>query len=278
MKNKKWVYPLLIILCLAVFAGYKLIVSAATDTKAPVISALGDIQVEVAADYSAFLTGVSASDNRDGDVTGSIVVEKVELLDSDGTISVTYAAFDSAGNVAKTERTGMYTDYESPRFTLSAPLAFSSSNFDVLKIVGATDKIDGNIQHRVRATLMDDASITSMGVHDVQFRVTNSLGDAVEIILPVEVYSGSGYNAKLTLTDYLIYLPVGADFDEDDYLNAMVCYGEEVALSGENRNKYSVHTNGYVDTDTPGVYTISYEVVYNQIYIGYSKLIVVVEG
>ena len=48
-------------------------------------------------DKSALLAGVTASDNVDGDVTAFLVVERVNLTDSDGSISVSYAAFDSAG-------------------------------------------------------------------------------------------------------------------------------------------------------------------------------------
>ena len=44
----------------------------------------------------------------DGDVTASLVVERVNLTDSDGSISVSYAAFDSAGNVAKVKRRQIY--------------------------------------------------------------------------------------------------------------------------------------------------------------------------
>ncbi len=278
MKKKKWIYPILILLCIGIFAGYIIIDRAAEDTKAPVIDIVGDLQLEVASGESEFFKGVSANDNRDGNVTDSIVVAEVELIDSNGTLSVTYAAFDSAGNVAKASRTAVYTDYEAPKFTLKAPLAFSNANFDVRSIVGAEDKIDGNIQHRVRVTTLGDEAMSAVGTYDLLFRVTNSLGDSVEIVLPAEVYPAGKYNASLTLSDYLIYLPVGADFDENDYIKSIICYGDEVSLRDGSGNKYLLRTHGSVDTSTPGVYAISYEVVYNQIYTGYSKLIVIVEG
>lgn len=49
------------------------------------------------------LEGVSAFDDVDGDVTGSLVVEKVSET-ADGNVIVTYAALDSSNNVAKKSR------------------------------------------------------------------------------------------------------------------------------------------------------------------------------
>lgn len=46
------------------------------------------------------LKGVSAIDDVDGDVTESIVIEKLART-SDGNILVTYAALDSSNNVTK---------------------------------------------------------------------------------------------------------------------------------------------------------------------------------
>ncbi|HJA91695.1 MAG TPA: hypothetical protein H9717_01005 [Candidatus Eisenbergiella merdipullorum] len=52
---------------------------------------------------SELLEGVSATDETDGDVTGSLVVEKVSET-GDGTVIVTYGARDQSNNVAKASR------------------------------------------------------------------------------------------------------------------------------------------------------------------------------
>ena len=181
MKKRNWLLLLLIVLCLAAFFGYRKLDQLRTDTRAPQIHIDEQpLEVSVRDDKSALLAGVTASDNVDGDVTASLVVERVTLTDSDGSISVSYAAFDSAGNVAKAKREGRYTDYERPRFTLNAPLVYTvDHSFDVLSNVGAVDAIDGDIQHRVRATTKGTSSIMALGSHMVQFQVTNSLGDTV---------------------------------------------------------------------------------------------------
>lgn len=290
MKNKNWISVLLIIVCVVGYYGYRALDLARTDTKAPKIEINTErVEVSVLDPKSALLQGVTAMDNVDGDVTESAVVESISLLNRDGTISVSYAAFDSTGNVAKATREAKYTDYESPKLTLSGPLLYSyGSNFDVLSTVGATDMIDGDIQHRVRATALEEDSIAVLGTHQVRFQVNNSLGDTMALELPVEVYAADTYNAGLTLTEYLIYLPVGANFNPSSYLGDFTLRGETTNLRNGLPGNYTLRTKGEVQTQQPGVYCMEYRVTYtvrnetnpnlNQEYTGYSKLIVVVEG
>ena len=290
MRKKEWPYVLLIALCLVVFFAYWIVNQISADTEAPKISVdTQQLEVSVQDDKSALLQGVTAVDNKDGDVTASLLVENIQLLDTDGTVAVTYAAFDRAGNVAKAQRQAQYTDYESPKFTLDAPLAFAqSSNFDVLSVIGAQDVIDGDIQHRIRATSLDTASISTPGNHKVQFRVTNSLGDTVEEVFPVEVYAAGTYEATLTLTDYLIRVPVGTNFRAEHYMDTFTVNHQTFSLKNVFPEEYSLSTSGRVDTDTPGVYSMGFTVTYTpkyegnfqvgRKYTGYSKLIVVVEG
>lgn len=290
MKNKNWILVLLIISCVVGYYGYRALDLARTDTKAPEIEISTEyMEVSVLDPKSVLLQGVTATDNADGDVTESIVVENVSLLDTDGTVSVSYAAFDAAGNVAKVTRKVKYTDYKSPRLTLSRPLLYTSgSNFDVLSAIGATDMIDGDIRHRVRATTLGEDSIATLGTHQVRFQVNNSLGDTMVLELPVEVYASNTYNASLTLTEYLTYLPVGANFDPASYLDTFTLLGEATNLRKGLPGNYTLRTNGEVLTQQPGIYSVEYRVIYtirndnnpdlNQEFTGYSKLIVVVEG
>lgn len=49
------------------------------------------------------LEGVSAADDVDGDVTDSVLIEKISET-ADGNVIVTYVALDSSNNVAKRSR------------------------------------------------------------------------------------------------------------------------------------------------------------------------------
>ena len=280
----------LIVLCAAAFLGYRMLDRIRTDIKPPQITMGSDtIHLSVNDPRDLLLSGVSAEDNKDGNVTDSLVIENISLLDRSGRLSVSYAAFDKAGNVAKAQREAVYTDYVGPRFTLNQPLLFRNGvTFDVLNVLGATDLFDGDIQHRIRATSLDENSISAVGTHDVQFQVSNSLGDTVTMVFPVEVYDPKAYDANLALTDYLIYLKVGDSFQASDYLSSFTLLGESTNLTARLPYGYTLNTQGTVDTKAPGVYPVEYCVTYTERnltnpeldrkYDSYSKLIVVVEG
>lgn len=291
LRNKNLVLILMIIGVLVVFVGYRQVDVWRTDTDAPVIS-IDDtqmLQVSVQTPKNELLQGVTASDRRDGDLTQSLVVESVRLIDSDGLVAVRYAVADLSGNVAKADRTVQYTDYESPKFSLSRPLVYELyQDFDVLNAVFARDVLDGDIQHRVRANALEEESIYSQGKHNVHLQVSNSLGDTSEIIVPVEVLEAGTYDASLTLTDYLIYLPQGSTFDSEKYLGDFIYKAVKTSLHNGLPDRFSLEVKGDVQTGTPGVYPVEYLVTYivnqaadpeyNQKVTGYSKLIVVVEG
>ncbi len=281
--RKSLTYLMLALILVAVFALYMFFVQGRTDTKPPEITFTGTMLELSAKDPDeVYLQGVSAVDNKDGDVTASVVVESIQLLDSNGSIRITYAAFDAAGNVRKAVRTARYTDYESPKFKLNRSLTFAyNSGFDIFAAVGAEDALDGDISHRVRITSLDDTAITTVGMHEVELRVSNSLGEVVKLVVPVEVYAAGAYNANLSLTDYLIYVPVGTRLDPESLLDAYTQGNRKVSLKNGVPEGYSLQTKNNVRTDVPGVYTIEYRVTQTvgaTAYTGYAKLIVVVEG
>ena len=289
MKKKNLLLIVLIAAVLAGYYGYRTMDLVRTDTQAPKIHMSGEIpQISVQDPRTALLQGITAKDAADGDVTDSLVVESVTLLDSDGNLSVSYAAFDRSGNVAKAERNARYTDYEPPKFTCRAPLLYPYlTNFDNLSTVGAYDVIDGEIQHRVKATSTDENSIASLGIHQVIFQVTNSLGDTSRQTFPVEVYDPETYNAELSLKEYLIYLPRGSAFVPKNYLKTFVVKGEEVNLTAGMPRDYSLKTTGEVLTQNPGTYVVEFRLTYlerhetnpdlDKEFTGYSKMIVIVE-
>lgn len=282
MIKKNWKTLVLLAVCLGVLIGYRMFDGLRTDNVAPKIK-ISDASPAEMSVYApeALLEGVTATDDRDGDVTASIVVESVGGMLDDGTVTVTYAAFDSSGNVAKTQRTVRYTDYEAPRFTLSKSLNFiQGTGFDVLDAVGAVDLLDGDIGYRVKALPMDAVAINTEGSHNVRFRVSNSLGDTAELVLPVEVHYSGRYNAQLKLTEYLVYLDAGTAFDPKAYLDEYIARGEDTDLTKGVPAGLTLETKGKVNTNAPGVYAVSYTVsstLGNTLYEGYARLIVVVE-
>lgn len=74
------------------------------DRTAPVIH-MEETQIEYRDGMTdaELLSGVTATDETDGDVTGSLVVEKVSEI-GDGTVIVTFGAKDQSNNVVKASR------------------------------------------------------------------------------------------------------------------------------------------------------------------------------
>lgn len=286
MKKRNWLCLLLIICCLVVLMCYRTLDQMRTDSTPPVITVdQQPLELSALEARSALLQGVSARDDVDGDVTASLVVESIRLTEADGTVAVTYAAFDKSGNVSKAQREVHYNDYTRPRFSLRQPLLFTHSNPELLDVISAYDILDGDISHRVRATALDEVSVDYTGIYNVRFQVTNSLGDKVELVFPVEIYNPSLFEAKMTLTDYLIYLNAGDSFNARNYLHSFIQGREEFSLSHGLPDALKLTISGKVDTGVPGIYEVNYQITYTpnpgtaaQIYTAYSKLIVIVEG
>lgn len=280
-KTGKWILLLLgVLCCLGLYTDVNFF-QRKVDNTAPEISFQSGesdvLDISVSAPEAELLKGVTAWDKQDGDVTAGIVVEEITNMTADHTATVVYAAFDKAGNVSKAERLLHYTDYQSPRFTLSGALVFSSGTaFDIYPYVGAVDSIDGSLDDQVKATLVSgDAYITDEGVHEVTFRVTNSVKDTVYLTVPVEVFPEGTYNADLVLTDYLVYIKQGEQFDSYSYLKEFRYGSETVSLSGD-AGRRSVSCNSDVNTDVPGTYSVAYTAK-SGAYTAYTRLIVIVE-
>lgn len=277
-KKGKWALLVITVLCCLGFAAYLVYTRQIADNTPPEISFTSDLlEVSVEASEDDLLAGVSALDAKDGDVTNSILIEGISGLSSDQLAIVTYAAFDKAGNVAKSQRTLRYTDYHSPRFSLTAPLIFrSGSSFDLLKFISAEDVMDGILDNRIKATLVSgEGALNEEGIYEVEFRVTNSMRDTAYLTVPVEIYPVGLYNATVTLTDYLIYVQQGDLFDYNDYLDTLQVGTETISLSSIPSD-VSVSYNSDVNLNTPGTYSVTYTLKKGS-YTGYTRLIVVVE-
>ena len=187
------------------------------------------ISVPTGADEAALLAGVTATDAEDG------------------TVRVTYAAFDSNHHVTKATRAVRYTDYVKPRFALTQPLVCRTGGNRVLSsYVTAHDSIDGDLSGRVKIALTDGSSLAISGTHTAELRVTNSIGDTASVPVTVEVTAGDPNPARITLTEYLIYLPAGSGYAPMDY----------VAGVGDSDSKSGVTASSTVNSNEPGVYEV----------------------
>ena len=282
----KRVHTLLAIILAAatgLFAAYLFWVHNALDTTAPVINVSDELlEISVADPEEVLMQGITATDDRDGNVTASLLVESVYGISDDNLTTVTYAAFDRAGNVSKLQRKVRYTDYESPRFGGDRSLCFpGGSSFNLLEHVGAQDLLDGDITRRVRATLVSDTgSISDVASHVVRLQVTNSLGDTAEADIPVIVYDPEWYTASVELKEYLVYLEQGDSFKPESYLDTFLVRGEGINISRQIPEGIHCQISSNVNTSVPGVYSVKYTLSQNinlATFTGQAILIVIVQ-
>ena len=229
------------------------------------------ISVTVDASDAELLQGVTAYDPEDGDVTASLVVEGVSNIAKGDTVKVTYAAFDSRNHVTKAERLVKFVDYKGPRFNMSAPLIFRRANdINLLSCVGAEDPFDGDISGRIKyAIVTNGVSFSDAGEYEIKLNVTNSIGDTAMLPVTVEITTQDYNPAHITLTDYIVYLEVGDEFNPRDYV---VGY---TVRDTEHEGAYGLRIENNVDTDEAGIYTVDYS--YTSSPQSHTRLIVVVE-
>ncbi|MBR6950406.1 MAG: bacterial Ig-like domain-containing protein [Oscillospiraceae bacterium] len=253
MRIVKTVTIILFVLAVALSAGFGLYDRLLSDTKAPVITCGEDtVSVSVNDPESALLAGVTARDDRDGDLTGSVTVGGVSKLIDDDTARVTYYVFDRADNMGSATRFVRYTDYRRPEITVESPLLYAvGENISVAERLKATDVIDGDItgQLRVSAT---DITANVEGTYQITVYVTNSMGDTAELKLPLCI-RGTGLNeGQIVLSRYLVTVGRGEAFDPEEYFeDARLPSGRRVSIS-------DLKISGEVDTETPGVYQVLY--------------------
>ena len=268
-------YGLLAVLCVA-FVFYYSWVNGQKDTTPPEITVPETVlQTSIYVEDAIVLEGVSAKDDKDGDVTDSVVIERYSDIYNGNKSSVTFAAFDAAGNVAKAQRPVEFVDYQRPRFTLSGSLIFRQGTaFDLFRQVGAVDALDGRLDSRVKGSLVSGGTeIEEPGLYEVEFRVTNGLGETVHLTLPVEVTASDVSRSAPELEDYLIYVKKGDGFDARAWLKAE---SPQLGPDGEVLNAVRVASN--VNTAEAGVYTVDYaRGKKDSKNYGRSRLIVVVE-
>lgn len=215
----------------------------------------GVLEVSVRADRSELMQGVTARDDRDGDLTERIMVEHVSNLTGADTARITYVVFDSSDNAATCSRTIRYTDYQKPRFQLTAPLHYYvGDTITLLDRLTAVDVIDGDLQEKIRLTA-SNLTNTLAGTYHVTVQVTNSLGDTSVLPLTILVDSGSGYLVpEIRLTDYLVYLNAGSRFDPGSYVRSIT----DPSAGNKNVDRSQAEIFSEVDPNTPGTYEVVY--------------------
>lgn len=266
MKKLQVLVLIFFIVVAAIFSFTRVKEYITSDFTPPVISAEYDsLSVSVDASEADLLAGITAYDNLDGDVTDTLVVVSKSKFISPGTLRVNYAAFDRNNNVATYSRSVSFTDYHPPRFRMSQPLRFvnGNSNYDYLRNISVDDCLDGNISQQIKVTFGDTESVSNTATRQkVNLQVTNSAGDSSVLELWASFEDFNDY-AQLApaLSDYIIYTQPGSHPNYRSLLTGVLTAGNvrSFADSGFSAEDDVRISDGGVNYNTPGVYTVSFQ-------------------
>lgn len=313
-QNIKKAGIILAVLCLAALAGgWKYIEKkqAQVDTVGPLLQAAEEeIKVSIKAEDRELMKGVTAWDERDGDVSGSILIENINKKTGgkSNEFEITYVAFDSASNVGRLTRTLIYQDYRQPHFEISEPLRFSmNQDTSLFSYLAANDCLDGDISPFIVIEGKKDITTDAKaGVYSFTLKVSNSVGDTAQLPVQVEIYEDSYedqlFRPQIVLSNYLIYISKGQKFHAEDYLDhiedggtRLIDYGPMVEVENKDEvtwvtekaankepgnwtNISQIKINSNVKNNVPGIYSVIYS--YKSEETGYdcsTRLVVVVE-
>ena len=263
----------LFILVLAAFIAFSIAEKLTTDTTMPYITVDSDvIEISVKDKKEILLSGVTAYDGKDGDISDKVLIESVSKFIEPGVCSVTYAVADSDKHVAKQTRTVRYTDYTPPEFYMKRALVYGVDEaLDIRAAVGARDSIDGDISDRVSIVTTDYVKNT-IGVFTVSLQVSNSMGDTIYLDVTVHVEGNETMAPQIQLKKSLIYVKKGEEPNFEDYLGDVTVNG---VLMKKDEVQLLISTN--FDSEETGTYNVHYYISTKEGYEGHSILTVVVE-
>lgn len=275
MRTIKIVLCTLCALAALAFAATQYYFHVYLDQTPPVISMDAPVvTVSVRDGDEELLAGVTAMDDREGDLTSKVMVSNVSRLTGANTAQVSYVVFDSSDNMSTAARTVCYSDYSAPHFSLVRPLNFGVG--ETVSLVGrvvAQDVLEGNLTGAIRVSNMT-LNNSVEGIYHVNLRVSNRMGDVSTVNLPIIIRNVMPESPVLTLKKYLVYIPQGSEFDPQDYFSSLLLNGTE-NLQGLYSSLKVINN---VDTSTPGSYEVSYSYTNSSGYSTDAVLAVVVEG
>ncbi|UBH09419.1 immunoglobulin-like domain-containing protein [Macrococcus armenti] len=204
------------------------------------------------------LTGMSATDAEDGDLTANIQVISNNVDTSKaGTYQVVYQVTDSNGNIAKATRNILVSDktpQSIPKITNTASNTYTVGDaFNPLTGVTATDAEDGDLTPKIQI-VSNNVDLTTPGTYQIVYQVTDTTNQTFRLTRTITVQPKPVANdiPKIVSNDTNNYT-VGQTFDP---LKGIVATDTE---DGTITSKVVVASNN-VDTTKAGTYQVVYEV------------------
>lgn len=229
---KKGLVAMLFLACAALLAG-NVVVYIGEDRNGPEISVpQEEITYVAGTDTSALLNGVTAQDNRDGDVTDTVTIESIIPNAEQTGASVVYVAKDSKNNVTKETRTILYST-DANQAAAQAAAEQAAADQAAQDQAAAEQAAQGDAAGESAQTTDDGAAQNEAAIAAL-----------------------SAESPRIYLTQYSVELERGAELNELSYV-------QDISDDEDSRDELyqGIQISGEVDTNTPGEYTLEYHVV-----------------
>ncbi|MBI4128469.1 MAG: DUF5011 domain-containing protein, partial [Parcubacteria group bacterium] len=222
------------------------------DTTLPVITLNGNSTVTQEAGVAYSDLGATASDNHDGNISGSITTTSTVNVNAIGNYIVRYNATDSSGNEAsEVTRAVLVTDTIAPTIALIGASSVTIEVGSAYSDAGATasDSFTGSLTGNITTTSTVNNSV--LGTYSVTYNVSDPSGNtATPVIRTINV---------VDTTKPIITL-IGSSIVTVEYGSA---YSDAGATATDNYNGNltgSITTTSTVNTNALGSYSVTYGV------------------
>lgn len=230
----------LLTLCLivgcAVLAAAAVAVTASQDKTAPVIT-IEDKEKEITYkdgdDYEVLLADVTAEDNRDGDVTDKIFIDKITVVSDGSRAIVQYAVIDEHNNVGTETRMVNYEGTGQTEQNVGQPETEEPSQEEAKTEENTPDETSEEEQ-----TAQEQAS-----AEETQEENAGEL-------------KPNGTKPAIRLTETSRSIRAGESFDVLSVIDQVVDDQDDAATLSRR-----IHADGEYNTSVPGTYTIRYYVM-----------------
>ncbi len=265
---------IIFILSLVIFGISRVALLQDRDPNEPEIVSDREV-LEIPCEYTQeqLMEGLTATDQEDGDLTSRIVAGSFSRFIEPGLYNLTYVVFDSANQPASLTRQVRFTDYHSPRFTLTESLVFTEgegSYNELMARLGAQDQLDGDLTDWITQT-DTDVNYQRAGSYTTTLEMSNSLGDTVTQDLPIHVVAAEGHSLEIILNTGIVYIDQGGGIDAGSYIE------ELLDNQGNSMDTSLISSESNVAPQTPGCYEIHYQAEDGQGNSGETWLTVIVE-
>ncbi len=195
------------------------------------------------------LSGVTATDPEDGDLTSKIKVTNKNVNTSKaGVYQVTYQVTDSTGNVTTKTIKVTVKENKAPVINVSDKVITQNKTFNATSGVTATDTEDGDLTSKIKV-VSNNVNTKVIGTYKVVYEVTDSHNKKTTKEIKVEVVKDRV--PTINASDKVVV--VNSKFNELSNVSAMD------PEDGDITNKIKVVENT-VKIDTIGTYKIKYQV------------------